>query len=546
VEDDVDERKDDMHDDTIRPSVSALGRRELMKLGAGVVTTALTPQRARAQAVAPGSKTQPREPRPHTGPGYRNDYNRASNNGPMDDTTRKIVGWVHSYSEANLTAPLIHDATRTMVDSVAAMITGFEQDSVRIAARMARQAQPGDLKSTVLGYGVTTTPELATFANGVMVRMTDFNDSGPGGHNSILIPGVLAIGEALHSTGAQVLTAVIVGYELAAVPAGGESAYTAMAVGKLMGLNEDQLANALTLALTPHVALNKGTGAMSMWKGARSAEGAKCGVWGALLAREGMTGPPQPFEGRGGLWDEFGRGREFTLPDSADGRMVVQRMGFKYIAPSDGITQGILDLIPELRAWTRAEDIASIQYDMNYSDWLECADAPKWDPRNHETADHSVPYTLARALIDGYIYLDSFTPAKYPNSDPVVRALIAKITCAPVEGWSAHGAARITIRKNSGEERSWDTLGGMKKQQGLSSSAGGANTGGHRHPDRGEHNTPMTDTDITDKFNRACAYMHVTDAQRDRARTTWWNISKLKDIGEAMSTLATFGNPLPL
>ena len=62
-----------------------------------------------------------------------------------------------------------------------------------------------------------------------------------------------------------------------------------------MGLNEDRLANALTIALTPHVTLNNGVGAMSMWKGLRSAEPVKCGVWGALMAREGI-----PFEGRGG------------------------------------------------------------------------------------------------------------------------------------------------------------------------------------------------------------------------------------------------------
>ena len=111
-----------------------------------------------------------------------------------------------------------------------------------------------------------------------------------------------------------------------------------MVAGKLMKLDEDRLANALTLALTPHVALNKGVGALSMWKGTRSAESAKCGAWAAILARDGMTGPPQPFEGRGGLWasrgagaggggngggvqtNANGMGREFTLPTRGDGQ----------------------------------------------------------------------------------------------------------------------------------------------------------------------------------------------------------------------------------
>ena len=99
-----------MQDDTGRPRVHALGRRDLMKLGAGVVTTALTGSRVEAQrgggpqnTPPPGSMPPPDEPRPHTGPGYKNDYNRLAGNGPMDDTTRKIVTFVRQFSEANLT-----------------------------------------------------------------------------------------------------------------------------------------------------------------------------------------------------------------------------------------------------------------------------------------------------------------------------------------------------------------------------------------------------------------------------------------------------------
>src|SRR5262249_17219426 len=157
--------------------------------------------------------------------------------------------------------------------SVAAIIAGFEEEPCRIAANLALISPAGKLKSTVLGYGIETTPELATFANGCLIREVDFNDSvGQGNHVSTLIPGGMAIGEALHCTGAEVMTAISIGYEIADAPAGGESVIAAMVAGKLMKLDEDRLANALTLALTPHVALNKGVGAMSMWKGARSAE----------------------------------------------------------------------------------------------------------------------------------------------------------------------------------------------------------------------------------------------------------------------------------
>ena len=251
----------------------------------------------------------------------------------MDDTTRKIVRFVKEFKESDMTPAVIKAANRAMVDSMASLVSGFEEEAVRIAARAAKLSPAGSLKCTVLGYGLSTTPELAAFVNSAMVRLVDFNDTP---HDSNLIPAALAMGEAMHSTGSQVMAAITVGYEVQELSGQikpkepgvgwyeheeyysgaslGEAVAPAMAVGKLMGLDEDRLANAVTIALTPHVALNKGVGAMSMWKGCRSAEAIKCGVWAAILAQQGMTGPPQPFEGLGGLWyRQGGVGREFPL-----------------------------------------------------------------------------------------------------------------------------------------------------------------------------------------------------------------------------------------
>ena len=520
-----------MEDDEQGTPRSGLGRRELIKLGAGVVVSALAAPKAVGQergaqgsrpAVAPGSYRKPEDLRPHTAVGYKYTAKRHSGNGPMDDTTRKIVRFVTDYNDSKMTESVVRAVNRTMLDSIAALITGFEEEQVRIAARMSTYAQPVGLKATVLGYGISTTPELATFANGCMVRATDFNDNADGGHNSNLIAPVLAFGEAMHSSGAQVIVALTIGYELMAAPAGGESVAAAMVAGKLMGLDEDRLANAVGMALVPHVALNKGVGALSMWKGVRSAEAHKCGVWAALLARDGMTGPPQPFEGRGSLWARNGRGRELVLPVQA--RMCIEHNWFKR-RPSEASSQGTLVLIPEMRSWTKLEDIDSIQYDMSFANWDEIADAPKFDPANRETADHSMPYILARALLDGDVYADSYTPAKF--NDPAARALMAKMTFGPVLGWEGLGAARITIRKKNGEQRTWDTYNGARV------------LGDAEYPN-------LTDEEVTAKFARACAYAHIPDAQRDRVRTTWGNLRQVTDIGEAIQTLAKFGQPKPL
>src|SRR5947208_14659800 len=436
VEDDMnDERKDDARDDTGDQRVPALGRRDLMKLGAGLVVTALNAPKVAAQTPSP-------QPVPvRTRAGYVYTANRESHNGPMDDTSRQIVKFVNEFSESKLAAPDIEVLNKIMLDAMAALVAGFEEPSVRLCARLARQVQPVDLKCTVLGYGIPTSPELAAFTNSAMLRHCDFNDLGPGGHVSDLIPAALALGEALHSTGMQVLTAVAIGYELAAVNGtGGEAAHAGMVAAKLMGLNEDRLANALTLALTPHVTLNKGVGAMSMWKGLRSAEPVKCGMWGAVMAHEGITGPPQPYEGRGGLWSRNGR-KDITLPLDPKA-LALMRIGFKRY-PAEGSSQSTLDNIPEMRAFAKVDEIERVEH------WLgglgDIADAPKWDPHNRETADHSMPYILARALIDGEIYLGSFTEAKF--RDPQALELMKKITMAQGVGFTGNGAALTVITK---------------------------------------------------------------------------------------------------
>jgi 2-methylcitrate dehydratase len=248
------------------------------------------------------------------------------------------------------------------------------------------------------------------------------------------------------------------------------------------------------------------------------------------MARGGMTGPPQPFEGRGGLWSRNGLGKDFKLPLYP--RMNIERMGFKRF-PTEASMQAPLEIIPDMRAWARATEIESIRIQLGMNPWEEVGDAPKWDPRNRETADHSFVYVIARALIDGSIYLDSFTEAKY--TDPAARALMDRMTISPVQGWEGNGPTRFIVRKKSGEEKTFDTLGGRRQME--LDQPGGPQTA---------FNTMMTDEEITSKFNRACAYMHVADAQRNRAREQWGNLRAVRDVGEAMRTLAKFGNPKPL
>lgn len=530
LEDDGDDKKSNQ---SARVGAPLLERRDLMKVCAGAgVWMARTPNlRASTQDQGPPSGSQPalRE----TGTGWKNEAHRASGNGPMDDTTRQLVTYVSSFSESHLTSSLVDAVGSTMLDSIASLIAGFESEPARICSRMARSTR-SDMKSTVLGYGITTSPEMATLANGVMLRYSDFNDVSPGGHFSDMISGILAVAEALHSTGRQVMVAIALAYEIAgALTAAGANARgwdspfelpaMALAVGKLMALDEDQLANALSLALVAHMPMSVShEGTLSMWKGCHASESARCAVFSAMLAREGLTGPCQPFRARGGLFDHIGSFKDLHLPSlSPAGGMVIERTTYKRY-PSEAATQAVLDLIPAFKAWTKPDDISSILIELPYSWWQELADPPKWDPQNRETADHSIPCVVARALIDGEIYIDSFSQEKI--MDPALRRLMAatkvRSNTDSAAGLSLVGATRLTVRTKTGGE--------LVKEAPLDS------------------NTPMTRQEIVAKFDRVCAFRLVTNTQRDRAREQWLNLHALPDIAEPMRTLANFGRPRPL
>jgi 2-methylcitrate dehydratase len=291
-----------------------------------------------------------------------------------------------------------------------------------------------------------------------------------------------------------------------------------------MKLDEDRMANAISLALIPHIELNKGQGAMSMWKNVRESEPVKCGVWGALQAREGLTGNPQPFEGRGAYWSYQKRAEvpQFTLPKRPDAMVIEWDHWFKR-RPAEAGSQGILMMMPEVRAWVKPDEIASIHFDMG--DWEEIGDNPKWDPRNRQTADHSLPYIIARSLIDGDIYLDSYDEAKF--MDPAARALMNKTTLAQVLGWSGNGQGRLTITKTSGETKFFDTFNGVRALT-------------------MKEYEPMGDAEVKAKFDRVCAFRNVAPTQRDQAYKVWSNLGTLKDFADAMKVMAKFGQPKPL
>jgi 2-methylcitrate dehydratase len=298
-----------------------------------------------------------------------------------------------------------------------------------------------------------------------------------------------------------------------------------MMAGSLLGLSRDQLGHALSLAVTANVPVRQTRiGHLSMWKGCATAGAVRNGVFAALLAREGMTGPPSPYEGSSGIWEQVTGPFAIQLPVSR-GDFVVEDVHTK-MRPAEYNAQGPLDLILDLRPHVTLDEIDAIEVDTYHLTYHEIGGDPaKWAPTSRETADHSLPYLLAVALIDGEIDERSCSPERI--ADPAIGPLMQRITIRERSDFTARFPSElpneIRIHRTNG-----DTI---------------ARSGSYP---RGHRKNPISDAELDAKFDRLVSKR----SERDRdlchtVRDRLWALADLPAIDPVMRSLGTLTAGLP-
>jgi 2-methylcitrate dehydratase len=361
----------------------------------------------------------------------------------MDRTTELLSAYACRLSYDDLSPAVVHQVKRTLVDTFGCALGGFHAEPSVIARCLASRAT-SSTPARILGTKETTAPDMAGFANGVMVRYLDCNDSyfSPGGgHPSDMIPAILAMADPLGCDGQTVITAVVLAYEvfcrLSDLVVAGDLGWdqgifsvigAACGAGKVLGLNSQAMSQAISLAVVPNLPLGvTRVGELSMWKGCAAACATRAGIFAAQLAQEGMTGPEQPFDGPRGLWEQA-VGQAVALEHLGGGHepFRITETSFKFF-PSQIHTQGPIGLALELRPQLADAEIATMRIRPYRAAVRSAATDPqKWDPQTRETADHSIPYLVATAFHDGAVSPMSFTADSLQN--PTVRRLIAKMT----------------------------------------------------------------------------------------------------------------------
>jgi 2-methylcitrate dehydratase len=433
----------------------------------------------------------------------------------------RLASFALSTRFGDLPEAVVVEARRRLLDAFACAAGALGEPAPEIARKVARtfRGEPG---GALLGGG-RSSADWAAFANGVHIRYLDCNDtylSLEPAHPSDNWAAVMAAGEHASADGRAWIEAAAVAYEVqcrlcdtASIRARGwdhttYGAFSAtLAAARLLGLDHARTVHALGIAGTTGTALRlTRAGELSMWKGCAFAFAARNGVFAAMLAQAGMTGPAPLFEGDMGFCQQVSGPlalAQFGGPSAGD--WMLPRTSIKFV-PAEYHSQSAIAAAFELRGRIgdprriRSIEIATFRTAVE----IIGQDPEKWRPQTRETADHSLPYCTAVALVDGAITADQFTAARL--ADPALLDLVARTTVVEdptlTAGYPAGIPNRVKVTLDDGNVLISEV----------------AFPPGH-------DKNPLTDAQLADKF-RGLADPAIGGA---RAAQLWQRLSRLED-----------------
>ena len=458
-----------------------------------------------------------------------------------DPIVERLASYAAGLNYEHLPGEVVHQVKRLVIDSMGCGLAASDAPPVRAARDLALDVRSPS-PATLLGSADGTTPDMAAFVNGVMVRYLDFNDSYNGkdiAHPSDNIPAALAAAEAHGASGRELITAAALAYEVQAawadsfqLASGGawdQAAYAAISAplgaGKVIGLTAEQLAEALRISVVSSMTLGEARrGTISHWKAAAVPNAGRNGVFAAMLARRGMTGPPEVFSGSHGFFAGVTGAPVELAPlaqeDGADRAFRLMESRFKRF-PAGFVSQTAIEGAIEAREALGIANARTTSTHVHIRTFesgkrIMAGDPTRWRPETRETADHSIPFVVACALRFG-----TLEPAHFEDDvlrDPVLLDLMQRIEVVQDPecdaAWPEAILNILTVRTTDGREHTASVpyyTGHFKK--------------------------PMSDADIEDKFRRLTTGLLDESRQRS-ALDRLWRLDEETDLGAVMASLA--------
>ncbi len=455
---------------------------------------------------------------------------------PAKETVSAAMArWAADLRFEHLSKEAVYQAKRFLLDSLGCALGGYQQHDVRIALEVLDEiAAPGP--ATVIGTGERIDPVSASLANALMIRCMDYNDiywKQDPSHPSDIFPAALACCERAATDGRELIVGLVLGHEFemrfceAAFPGIRERGWhhatltafvSPIVAGRALHLSWEQIQHAIGISASRHCTLGAVTaGKLTMMKNTVDPMATQSGVLAALLAQKGYTGPEHVIDGKEGLTHVFGPDWKLDLLTAGLGESWrITQCGMKAF-PTEALTHtpisAVLDLVKtndlhpddvekvQIRSLARAADILS--------------DPSKYDPHTKETADHSLPYVIAAALVNRKVTPAQFTIEAIMN--PKVREQLRKVeVVADPEIEKVFPALqRVIVNIKTKDGRCFDKQLDFPK---------------------GDPRNPLTDQEIEEKFS-ALAERVLTSAAQKRVKEAVWNLERIGSVTELMALM---------
>lgn len=390
----------------------------------------------------------------------------------MTTPLEKMADFVLGLDRRVVPAAVLHDAAMKVLNIVGvSLAAGAEEEGLRLKDVVARQG--GEPQASVFGTTLRLPAPNAALINGTLAHSLDFDDTHPESiihPSSFLTATALAVAEERGADGADALVGYVAGMECVvrigmAAPSGlharGFHATgvcgalgSAIVAGKIMGLSAEQLVNAVGIAGSMSSGILEYLEDGSWVKPLHPGWAAHAGITAALLAEAGLSGPSTVLEGpRGVLQTHADPPYQFDRLTEGLGTQWETLNALIKPFPCGHIMHPFITATLALREreQVRPEDIESIVCTIDkWAVPIVCE--PSHSKAAPETAYHSrfsLPFTIASALLDGRVDVDTYTEARV--RDAALLDLAALVGYEAKDGWDADEVlARVDVRTVDG------------------------------------------------------------------------------------------------
>lgn len=358
-------------------------------------------------------------------------------------TTADFADFVQSTDYDAFPADVRDEIKKRILDSIGIALGSIGEEPVEVVRRTVEELNPAGGAVAIWGADERVSPPDAAMMNTALIRYLDYMDAillpGETPHPSDNVGAAIAAAEYNGRSGRELIAAVGLAYEvqgeLAAAAPGRDIGWdhihvtfgATAAAAKLFGLDHERIRNAIGIAAAANNPLRvTRTGKISMWKGIASSNMARNAVYTTMLVDNGMEGPVDAIDGQKG-WKEVVQGRDFEV-SFEPGKWIPRVMTKKYMAGTHAQTgiDALLALIDREDVDPTAIESIDVETYESAHHVMGGGEGDRHAPENREQADHSIPYALAAAALDGQLLKEQYTDERIRADD--VRRLIGRVS----------------------------------------------------------------------------------------------------------------------